>query len=307
MQAQPSRHSLKTSPSKISTQQLFRRYQLVGSVIFSWLLLAFGPAYSSELQPIPDASTKTQDPKQQLLDQMQDYRNREAARAIELQRAREAAAKRAVDTRAWQLERELKMWPQYGTIRVFWPGWSYDNKTRSWLTLTRPAEKPEMPESSSSNFQPAPIRSGPPEPLRPDPSQLSTKPPVRFNATLESLVREGVVKPAEAARIRSGGPNSPFAVPAHQQACRSGALSEEECRTGLVVRWGTRSNGSSPKSTYKFTPPSPSGVAVDCTSLMLNLKPYDSPYGGWFRPIKYSAEERLVVDFCASQISKTRT
>jgi murein DD-endopeptidase MepM/ murein hydrolase activator NlpD len=33
---------------------------------------------------------------------------------------------------------------------------------------------------------------------------------------------------------------TPFNVPAHQQACRSGALSDQECRTGLVVRWGTR-------------------------------------------------------------------
>ena len=280
--------------------------QLVGFLILSSPLSGFGPAYSSELHPIADTSTTNQDPKQQLLDQMQDYRNREAARAKELQRAKEAAAKRAADTRAWQLERELKMWPQYGTIRVFWPGWSYDNKTRSWLTLTRPAEKPEIPKSVSSNFQPAPIRSGPPAPLRPDPSQSSSEPPARFDASLDALVRDGVVTPSERSRIRSGVGMTPFNVPAHQQACSNGSLSEQECRTGLVVRWGTKTIGSSSRSTYKFTPPSPSGIAVDCTALMLNLKPYDSPYSGWFRPIKYSSDERLVVDFCASQISKSR-
>jgi len=300
------RRPLNTSMPPVANRQPFAYRQLVGFLIFSSLLSAFGPAYSSELKPIPDASTSTQDPKQQLLDQMQDYRNREAARAIELQKAKEAAAKRAADSRARQLDRELKMWPQYGSIRVFWPGWSYDNKTRSWLTLTRPAEKPEIPMSVSSNFQPAPSRSGPPEPLRPDPSQSSSEPPARFDASLDALVRDGVVTPSERSRIRSGGGMTPFNVPAHQQACSNGSLSEQECRTGLVVRWGTKTIGSSSKSTYKFTPPSPSGIAVDCTALMLNLKPYDSPYSGWFRPIKYSSDERLVVDFCASQISKSR-
>jgi hypothetical protein len=79
------------------------------------------------------------------------------------------------------------------------------------------------------------------EPLRPDPSRLITKPPVRFDASLDALVRDGVVTPSERSRIRSGGGMTPFNVPAHQQACRSGALSEQECRTGLVVRWGVRS------------------------------------------------------------------
>jgi len=80
----------------------------------------------------------------------------------------------------------------------------------------------------------------PPEPLRPDPAQLSTEPPARFDASLDALVRDGVVTPSERSRIRSGGGMTPFNVPAHQQACRSGALSDQECRTGLVVRWGIR-------------------------------------------------------------------
>ena len=429
----------KTNMPQLAKQQPSGYCQFVGSVMFSCLLTTFGPAYSSELQPISDASTTTQDPRQQLLDQMQDYRDREAARTFELQRAKEAAAKRASDARARQLERELRMWPQYGSIRVYWPGWSYDNKTRSWLTLTRPADKLEIPKSiaaalpapstekawvmvrdsvtiddlssklrvsgerlaalndvetthqflqgdwlvvpakqvslvkllasldpselrrtpplqdihalengpavrlgdtikkiaqrygvtlqqllqlnpgldtaklvvgsESSNFQPAPSRSGPPDPLRPDPAQLSSKPPARFDASLDALVVDGVLMPSECDRIRSGGGVTPFNVPAHPQACSNGSLSEQECRTGLVVRWGARGKASSNKSTYKHqsTPPTPSVVAVDCTALMLNLKPYNSPYTGWFRPIKYSFEESLVVDFCTSQISKTRT
>ena len=80
------------------------------------------------------------------------------------------------------------------------------------------------------------------EPLRPDPAQLINRPPARFDASLDALVRDGVVTPSERSRIRSGGGTTPFNVPAHQQACRSGALSDQECRTGLVVRWGTRSS-----------------------------------------------------------------
>jgi len=79
------------------------------------------------------------------------------------------------------------------------------------------------------------------EPLRPNPAQLSSQTPARFDASLDALVRDGVVTPSERSRIRSGGGMMPFNVPAHQQACRSGALSDQECRTGMVVvRWGLR-------------------------------------------------------------------
>ena len=80
-----------------------------------------------------------------------------------------------------------------------------------------------------------------PEPLRPSPSQLKSQPPARFDASLDALVRQGVVTPAERARIQSGSNLVPLNVPAQQQACRSGALSAQECRTGVVVlRWGLR-------------------------------------------------------------------
>ena len=312
-------------------------YQLSGSLMFFFLLSVFGPAYSSELKPIPDVLSTTQDPKEQLRDQMQDYRNREAARAIELQRAKEAAAKRAADTRAWQLQRELKVWPQYGFIRVYWPGWSYDKKSRSWLTLTRPAEKPELRNNTLEHSQAAPNSSIPLEPLRPDPAPLSTEyslrpggtlapqlpaagapflaplrprsdslampPPRQFDDSLDNLVRQGFVTPTERSQILQGGALVPIDVPipAQQQACQI-AFSEQECRIGYAVRWKGRNNGFNPRTTFKFIPPTPSGVAVDCTSLMLNIKSYNRPYSGWLRPDKYSAEERLVVDFCASQI-----
>ncbi|WP_396099126.1 M23 family metallopeptidase [Cyanobium sp. WAJ14-Wanaka] len=80
-----------------------------------------------------------------------------------------------------------------------------------------------------------------PEPLRPAPGELRSQPPARFDSSLDALVRDGVVTPAERSLIRSGQGMAPFNVPAHQQACRSGALSAQECRTGLVLRWGVRS------------------------------------------------------------------
>ena len=79
-------------------------------------------------------------------------------------------------------------------------------------------------------------------PLRPDPATLPSRPPARFDASLDALVRDGVVSPAERARIRSGGGMTPFNVPAHKQACSSGALSQQECSSGLVVRWRGRFN-----------------------------------------------------------------
>jgi murein DD-endopeptidase MepM/ murein hydrolase activator NlpD len=80
------------------------------------------------------------------------------------------------------------------------------------------------------------------QPLRPDPAALQSRPPARFDASLDELVRDGVVSPVERARIRSGSGTAPFNVPAHQQACSSGALSQQECSSGLVVRWRGRTN-----------------------------------------------------------------
>ena len=80
------------------------------------------------------------------------------------------------------------------------------------------------------------------QPLLPDPAALPSRPPARFDASLDELVRDGVVSPVERARIRSGSGTTPFNVPAHQQACSSGALSQQECSSGVVVRWRGRTN-----------------------------------------------------------------
>jgi murein DD-endopeptidase MepM/ murein hydrolase activator NlpD len=77
--------------------------------------------------------------------------------------------------------------------------------------------------------------------LRPPPQLPQERPAARFDASLDALVRDGVVTPAARARIRSATGLRPIDVPAHQQACRSGALSVQECRSGVVVRWRGRS------------------------------------------------------------------
>ena len=106
------------------------------------------------------------------------------------------------------------------------------------------------PSPAASGANPQPAISMPPapppvplaQPLRPDPAALPSRPPARFDASLDELVRDGVVSPVERARIRSGSGITPFNVPAHQRACRSGALSQQECSSGLVVRWRGRTN-----------------------------------------------------------------
>jgi murein DD-endopeptidase MepM/ murein hydrolase activator NlpD len=102
------------------------------------------------------------------------------------------------------------------------------------------AVPPAPPAPPRALAQPVPMA----QPLRLDPAALPNRSPARFDASLDALVRDGVVSPAERARIRSSGGMAPFNVPAHQQACSSGALSQQECSSGLVVRWRGRFNNA---------------------------------------------------------------
>jgi hypothetical protein len=79
-----------------------------------------------------------------------------------------------------------------------------------------------------------------PAPLRPRFEETPRVQPRRFDQSLDELVRQGVVTPAERNRVQSAGALLPGQVPAHRQACSSGALSEQECRTGVSVRWRGR-------------------------------------------------------------------
>ncbi len=85
-------------------------------------------------------------------------------------------------------------------------------------------------------MQPPPV-----QPLQPEPS-LASPQPRRFDQSLDELVRQGVVSPAERQRIRSGATPTPQQTQALQLACSSGALSQQECNTGVVVRWRGNNN-----------------------------------------------------------------
>lgn len=91
----------------------------------------------------------------------------------------------------------------------------------------RPLAPPQSPPAARAVL-PAPA-------TRPD-----QEAPLRFDHSLDDLVRQGIVTPAERQRIRTGATTTPPQSPAHQRACRSGALSEQECASGLVVRWRGR-------------------------------------------------------------------
>lgn len=93
--------------------------------------------------------------------------------------------------------------------------------------MARPAVAPER------------LQAAPPPVALPPARQTA---PLRFDQSLDALVKEGIVSPAERQRIRSGATTSPQQSLAHQQACRNGALSEQECRSGVVVRWRGRND-----------------------------------------------------------------
>ena len=83
------------------------------------------------------------------------------------------------------------------------------------------------------------------EPLRPSAAQLQPDRPRRFDASLDALVRDGIVSPRERIRVRGSLVLDP--VPGLKgQACSSGALSAEECRTGVVFRGRGRPDGDGP-------------------------------------------------------------
>ena len=118
--------------------------------------------------------------------------------------------------------------------------------------LTKGQDQP-APSPAAFGDNPQPTTSMPPapapmplvQPLRPDPAALPSRPPAPFDASLDELVRDGIVSPEERARIRSGsGMNS--SVSAHQRACNSGALSQQECSSGLVVGWRDSTSISGP-------------------------------------------------------------
>ena len=86
-------------------------------------------------------------------------------------------------------------------------------------------------------------------PLKPDPAQISTAaPPRRFDQSLEQLERSRVITPLERQGLEAGQPQAPIDVSRYQKACREGALSREECASGVAVRSLPRSRSASTPS-----------------------------------------------------------
>ncbi|MFM7464975.1 MAG: M23 family metallopeptidase [Cyanobium sp.] len=102
-----------------------------------------------------------------------------------------------------------------------------------------PAPAAELPTPRPALPTPAPSTAESPELLRPSLEQLPKDRPQRFDASLDALVRDGIVTPKERVRVRGALVLDP--VPGlRKQACGSGALSVEECRTGVVFRGRSR-------------------------------------------------------------------
>lgn len=113
------------------------------------------------------------------------------------------------------------------------------------LAQSAPAAAPELaplPEAAAPLTPPpplpTPVTTAPtpvpaPAPLRPGLEERQAESPRRFDNSLDALVREGVVSPAERMRVHRGllGPMNAQ----RQEACSSGALSRRECSTGVVV------------------------------------------------------------------------
>jgi hypothetical protein len=107
--------------------------------------------------------------------------------------------------------------------------------------ITRPSEQtplqplappPPLPEDTV------------PSTLRPGTAEHRPEPARRFDASLDALVRQGVVTPDERVRVR-GTLLSPEDAANRTRACRAGALSAQECRTGVIVIGRGRQDGLS--------------------------------------------------------------
>ncbi len=128
--------------------------------------------------------------------------------------------------------------------------------------IQSPASQPVDPLAS-----PPPLPQSQPQPQLARPATAESPQPLRFDQSLDELVRQGVVSPAERQRIRSGNRATPQQTPAHQQACRSGALSEQECNTGVVVRWRGNNDNQGPALLRPDDPQAPLPSASELAAI----------------------------------------
>jgi murein DD-endopeptidase MepM/ murein hydrolase activator NlpD len=75
-------------------------------------------------------------------------------------------------------------------------------------------------------------------------AERRVEPVRRFDASLDALVQEGVVTPGERVRVR-GSLLTPQEALTRQRACRAGALSAQECSSGVIIIGRGRKDGLS--------------------------------------------------------------
>ncbi|QNI92391.1 peptidase M23 family protein [Synechococcus sp. BOUM118] len=125
------------------------------------------------------------------------------------------------------------------------------------------------------------VLSIPAVPLKPDPSQISTaEPPRRFDQSLEQLERSRVITPLERQGLEAGQPQAPLDVSRYQKACREGALSREECASGVAVRSLPRSRSASTPSSVPVSALLAGGAASFSLDSFFAVTPRPAPLPG---------------------------
>jgi hypothetical protein len=233
----------------------------------------------------------------------------ELYRQVEAQRERQRQ-----DTLEWQERRRAedyaRKWKRYGADEVNVLSWMRQ-ADGSWVADAKLNIKPErnrsasldrvLPSGSTAPLAPVLPADQPQLPMRPNLDQLGGVAPRRFDQSLDELVRVWVVSPMERTRIEGEiGAMQPLDVGDHQRACRTEALSSQECRSGVAIRWGALGRAERPISSQS-TPSSAEQIAVNCASLMVNRKVAFMDWGKWSRPESGSPHEQLVIDRCATQ------
>jgi murein DD-endopeptidase MepM/ murein hydrolase activator NlpD len=113
------------------------------------------------------------------------------------------------------------------------------------VRIAVPITRPTPQTSVQPLAPPPPVPSeAPSATLRPGPTERRAEPVRRFDASLDALVRDGVVTPGERVRVR-GSLLSPHDAANRSRACHAGALSAQECSTGVIVIGRGRQDGLS--------------------------------------------------------------
>jgi murein DD-endopeptidase MepM/ murein hydrolase activator NlpD len=111
------------------------------------------------------------------------------------------------------------------------------------VRIAAPITRPSVQAPVQPLAPPPPLpQDSAPAALRPGPAEHRPEPARRFDASLDALVRQGVVTPDERVRVR-GTLLSPQDAANRSKACRAGALSAQECRTGVIVIGRGRQDG----------------------------------------------------------------